>query len=272
MTEDKSEPPKINLTLNIDSIIGHTQQAAITAIEVVDFVLDAIAKADLTKKTDHVESSFKFSTPEIPADARRETYESWILARGMQDLMRGLRKSLEQAHVFLNLLDNNKVKSSSTLDQYLAPFKLKATTLNFVDLLKDINSRLPDTLQFLDAYLSVQQARNCFEHRNGIVGNIDAPAGGVMILKFPRLKLFVEKDGSEVEVGPGLFVEAETLIHTKIELRERRFALGRRIELSITDFNEIAFACYFFATDLAQKVRAAIEAHSAALKDSVAQS
>lgn len=45
----------------------------------------------------------------------------------------------------------------------------------------------------------------------------------------------------------------------KLELRERRFSLGSRLQINITDFNEIAFACNYFATDMAHKVKQAID-------------
>lgn len=188
MADSGDDNLKLKITINVDSILIPAQQVAITATEVVDFVLDSLAKADLSKKPENENTTFKFKTPDVSAEERKATYESWILARGMQDLLRGLRKSLEQAHVLLNLLDVKEIKSSTTLEQFLAPFRLKAATLTFVDLLTGLNSRIPEPLNFIDAYNSLQQARNCLEHRNGVVGNIDAPGGGVMSGGLKRLR------------------------------------------------------------------------------------
>jgi hypothetical protein len=118
-------------------------------------------------------------------------FENWIFSKAFQDLLRGLKGSLEQAYIFITLLSKrHKVASSITLDAFLAPFRREAATLHFGPLLDRVNERLKEPLPFVDAYHSLQRVRNCFEHRNGIVGEVDAPAGGVMILSFPRVNYF----------------------------------------------------------------------------------
>jgi hypothetical protein len=138
--------------------------------------------------------------------------------------------------------------------------------LSFGDLLSQVNSKLSEPLKFLDAYESLQRARNCFEHRNGIVGDVDAPAGGVMILKFPRVKLFYLQKGKEIELEEGHTIDAQdgedhVDVLMRIEPRERRFSRYHRLAIGIIDFNEIAFACNYFASDLAAKV-SAVGGHS----------
>ena len=170
--------------------------------------------------------------------------------------MRGVRSSLEQSHVVLQLLSEPiKVASNSSIDSVLAPHYEKAAKMKFGQLLEGVNSKLSEPLAFADAFESLQQARNCFEHRNGIVGPVDAPAGGVLVLRFPRAKIFYLKNGSEVELQSGQVVNdgsenAGVQIHFKLDIRERRFGLGSRITLSAADFNEIAFACNLFGTNL----------------------
>jgi hypothetical protein len=96
-----------------------------------------------------------------------------------------------------------KIKSDATLDEFFEPIKRKAAARNFGDLLAQVNSKLSQPLNFVDAYQSLQTARNCLEHRDGIVGNVDAPAGGVMILSFPRVKNFYLRKGQEIELEAG---------------------------------------------------------------------
>lgn len=258
--EPKSQPPTLKLELNLDAIIVHAQNAVVLSSEIVDFMFDALDKADLSKKPSNETTQYKFKTPEISAADRRAMFANWMLSRAFQDLMRGVRASLEQAYFFLELLAGpRKAKSNTTLEELFEPFKRRAATLSFGDLLEQVNSKLPQPLNFVDAYHSLQKARNCMEHRNGIVGNVDAPAGGVMILNFPRVKNFYLRKEQEIELVAGHIVDAqdgaeEVQIFTRIELRQRRFSKGQRLSLSSTDFNEIAFACNYFVTDLAAKV------------------
>src|SRR4051794_12174628 len=189
MADGSASLPTINLHLNIDAILMHGQNVVVLTSEIVDFMFNAFETADLSKKPINEATQYKFKTPDISAADRRAMYENWLFLKSFQDLMRGVRASLEQAYFFLQILAApHKVKSDSTLEQFLEPFKRQAEKLNFPDLLAQVNLALPEPLNFVDAYLSLQKARNCLEHRGGIVGSVDAPAGGVMILKFPRIK------------------------------------------------------------------------------------
>jgi hypothetical protein len=156
-----------------------------------------------------------------------------------------------------------KARSDTTLADFFAAIKRRAAKLSFGQLLDQVNTKLKASLNFVDAYNSLQRARNCLEHRSGIVGEVDTAAGDVMRLAFPRVKTFYLRRGEEVEVEPGHVVDAQdgaddVQILMRIELRERRFTRNCRLSLSLTDFNEIAFACNYFATDLSIKVGAMI--------------
>jgi len=263
-----SPTPTIALTINIDSILSQTQGAVVISSEVVDFMLDAMGKSDLSVKPNNPSGQYKFTSPPITADERRNNFENWLFSKAISDLMRGVRSSLEQSHVALQLLSGSiKAASNSTIDAVLAPYFEKAAKMKFGQLLEGVNSKLSEPLAFADAFESLQQARNCFEHRNGIVGAVDAPGGGVLVLRFPRAKMFYLKDGSEVELQSGHAVNdgsesAEVQIYFKLDIRERRFGLGKRIILSADDFNEIAFACNLFGTTLHARILSAGSATS----------
>lgn len=266
--ESVNPAPQVALTINVDSILTQTQGAVVVSSEVVDFMLDAMGKSDLSVKPNNPSAQYKFTSPPITADERRNSFENWLFSKAISDLMRGVRSSLEQSHVVLQLLSGPiKAASNSTLDAVLAPHYEKAAKMKFGQLLESVNSKLSEPLAFAEAFESLQQARNCFEHRNGIVGPVDAPAGGVLVLRFPRAKMFYLNNGNEVELQSGHVVNdgsesAEVQIYFKLDIRERRFGLGNRITLSSADFNEIAFACNFFATTLHARILSAGSAKS----------
>jgi hypothetical protein len=185
-------------------------------------------------------------------------YEGWILAKAFQDLMRGVRASLEEAYLFTELISRRyEVKSDTTLDEFISPFVARAAKKKFPDLLKHVNSKLQKPLEFAAAYQSLQNARNCLEHRHGIVGKPDVESSGTMELSFPHMKLFYERHGEEVELEAGSVVNAEdgepdVMILMRFDVRLRHFNLGERLALTVGDFNEIAFACYHFGSQLAK--------------------
>jgi hypothetical protein len=226
MVEPDAEKTRstINLELNLDAILVPAQNAVVLSSEIVDFFSDSVAKADLSKKPVNAATQYKFKTPDISAADRTAMYENWIFSRAFQDLLRGLKSSLEQAYFFLQLLEKPfKVSSEATLEEFLAPFRRQAATLHFGPLLDLVNSKFKPPLDFVNAYHSLQRARNCMEHRNGIVGNIDAPGGGVMILSFPRVKHFYVRRGEEIEL---LGLRFHGLNHIRLPRRACRTTYG----------------------------------------------
>jgi hypothetical protein len=249
-----TDNPKIELTLNPNGVVAPTHSAATTCREVIDLYFDALAKTDLSKRPPRPEGPFfRFDTTdlELSATDRRSLHESWILSKAFTDLMRGVRASLEEAYLFIELLSAGTIiaQSSGTLDDVFAPFRKRAADLKFPSLLAHVNARLAKPLEFIDAYRSMQSARNCFEHRGGIVGKVDAP-DGTLILRFPALRAFVVRNDREIELYPDFPVEAGEDLAMQLIVRERQFMVGEPLRLSAADFDEIAFACIHFANEL----------------------
>ncbi|NOJ47828.1 hypothetical protein [Bradyrhizobium archetypum] len=245
------------LQLNPNGVAAPTHRAVVACREVVDFYFDALARADLSKKPPAPEGSFfrfDLTGNDLSTADRRALHENWILARAFQELVRGVRASLEEAYFFIELLAAGTMTapSSGTLEEILAPFRKKAADLRFPPLLAHVNSRLDRPLEFSDAYRSMQAARNCLEHRDGIVGKSDAGPNGIMNLQFPALKGFFQRDGQGVEIYQGIAVDAGTEIEVRVVVRSREFKIGERLTITAADFDEIAFACFQFAAQLAK--------------------
>jgi hypothetical protein len=251
--------PRIDIQLNPDGVAAPTHAAAITCREIIDFYFDALTRADLSKKPSAPAGKFfrfDLSGPDLSAAERRAIHENWILAKAFQELMRGVRASLEEAFFFTELLASGPIRahSSGTLDDILAPFRKRAADLRFPPLLAQVNSRIERPLEFSDAYQSMQAARNCLEHRGGIVSRSDAGPNGIMELRFPALKVFIVRENEEIELYEGLAVEAGTEIMMRFVVRIREFKIGERLKISAADFDEISFGCFQFATELAQRL------------------
>jgi hypothetical protein len=177
--------------------------------------------------------------------------------------LRAVRHVLEEAHTSISLVAAvHRVKSSAALQAILEPFKKKSAALKFPVLLAAVNRAFSTNLVFSDAYLSLQTARNCLEHRNGIVGPKETKGADTFTLSVPRLKLFYMRNGAEIELAAGSVVEGDegnsngVDILMKVEERARQIALGERIIFSLADFNEIAFACFFMGQQLSKNLAA----------------
>jgi hypothetical protein len=257
---------RIELTINRDAVAAPVNHAAVVCREIVDFCFNSISSADLSKRPPAAGGFFRFDPkgPDLNAHDRRNLYENWILAKAFQDLMRGVRGSLEEAYFITQLISQPiRVSPTSTLDELFAPFRERVGKKRFPDLLKRVNASLTEPVDFSDAFESMQAARNCLEHRNGVVSRIDTIDGQTMKLTFPRAKLFYFRNGEEVEVVEGEPVDAhdgksEVEILMRLEVRERTIGLGQRIVLTARDFDELALGCFLFGSQLAARLPQAV--------------
>lgn len=187
-------------------------------------------------------------------------HESWILAKAFQDLLRAVRRALEEAHILTALLvKEHKVRSSATLSEFLSPLQSKAARLKFPDLLAAVNEKLDPKLDFADSYRSLQSARNCLEHRDGLVSTIDTQGKDRLKLSIPRMKVFYMRGDAEAEIAKGDKIEpgddrTDVEILAKLDVRQRSVALGERLTFTLAEFNEIAFACHFLGQQLSSKL------------------
>lgn len=265
-----SEPTPIHITLQPDGVIYPTRRAAVFAANVVGTYLRALESDDLAPPQMMAGNlNYQFAELGFDNNELRETYQTWILSKGFQDLARGVRETLEEAVFFLQMLNLRRTNWTGTaLQREIDSIRQRAANLSFPILMTEINRGLTEPLSFDEEFLSLQKARNCLEHRRGRVGSKDVdPATGLMALAFPRLRLFYECDGEEVEVVLGepifstkrLNVSGEPSVEgAAIKLgrvtRRREYSFGEPVIITASDFYEIAMACEIFATDLVVKL------------------
>jgi hypothetical protein len=254
------ENPKLHLELNPNRLAEIIGSAVFTSTEVVNLHFNALSVENLNRPINGSGITFIFKGPELNLDQRRAVHESWILGKAFQELLRAVRHALEEAHVMAALLTKeHKIRSNETLAGFLRPFQGKAAGLSFPELLVAVNKLLDPKLDFSDSYKSLQLARNCLEHRAGIVSNVETKNGAEFILNVPRVKIFYLRGQDEIEVLAGERVDAgdgrpEVEVLMRFEVRQRSIPLGERLTFTLSEFNEVAFACNFLGQQLASRL------------------
>jgi hypothetical protein len=259
-TERTEENPRLQLEINPGRLAEIVGSAVFASTEVVNLHLNSLSDENINRSRPGAGVFYKFRGPELTTDQRRAMHESWILAKAFQEILRAVRHALEEAHVLVALLTKeHKIKSNDTIAGFLKPFQSKAAGLTFPDLMTAVNGLLDPNLDFADSYKSLQAARNCLEHRAGIVGNADTKGAAEFTLSVPRLKIFYLRGSEEIELAAGERVDAgddrpEVEILMKIETRARSISLGGRLTFTPQEFNEIAFACNYLGQQLAGRL------------------
>lgn len=211
--------------------------------------------------------TYQFNGLELTPDERRAAYENWVLAKGFQDLARGVRESLEEAYFYLTMIQfPSGITTLEDIEKAMEDARVAANKLTFPALLEHVNEGLTERLAFDSEFLSLQKTRNCLEHRGGIVGAKDVEEDtGAMILSFPRFKMFYMRGEEEVEIVPGEVIDTQqednplgkgemVRMLGKRVTRTKAYALADRVTFTANDFYEIAMACVLFGQDLASKL------------------
>jgi hypothetical protein len=255
--------PTLRLELNRDAIAVPAEQAAMISMDVIAAALSAFAEGRLTKpKMPDQFVQLLVNGPEMTSGERRAIYENWLLLRGFQELLRGVRGSLEEAALYLKLIANppRRVPSASAINEILDPIRKRIGRSNFPDLLAEVNSGLTVRLGFEREFLSMQKVRNCLEHRHGAVQSDDVEGNNsALTLSFPRMKFFYFRGAEEIELVRGERVDdgsggPDVQILGRIETRIKTFQLGERVTFTPSEFSEIAFACGRFGRQVAEKL------------------
>ena len=259
MIEDVGQTPvHATLTLNADAVIAPALRAMRLSSEMMSIGLAALETADLSNPPPLTAGFFAlgFEGVEDPV-AKKTQYTAWLLAKGFQELARGLRATLEEAYVFVNVpkLIQNPM-TLSDLQAGMAGVQRKANKLNFPDLTAAVQEDLQGPMNFVEEFTSLNRVRNCLEHRHGIVGQTDLDVGEqVMRLRIPRLKVMIQQQGeAEVELIAPLHVQKKSIVSVTPDSRERQFVLGETITFDAAQFQEVAMGCWFFANDIGTKL------------------
>jgi hypothetical protein len=255
-------PAQMRLTLNPDGVIAAAQSAAIVTAQVVATCLKAFRQDDLLTDEAAGAVGYRFTLTNLDDEQRREVFSNWILTRGFTELLRGIRAALEEAHLYLSVSEwpRTQLTTEAKMQGELAAIRKRANTWNFHELFGEVNRRLTAPVDFEDMATSLQRARNCLEHRAGLIGPKDVdPGTEALTLRFPGPRLFLVKEGEEFDLplgerAPGLDIEGPANVMFQLVQREIAFRLGELIALAPNDFFEIALACSIFAQNLGSKL------------------
>jgi hypothetical protein len=237
-------------------VVAPALAALRNTVEVVSFCLAAIEKYDLSvpPPIGEVGMELSFATGATDVGERRNAHKHWILKRGFHELTRGVRLSLEEAYLYVEVTKLQGATTWGRLQKQIADIKRDANKWNFPTLIDRVNCDLSDQLTFKNEYLSLNKVRNCLEHRDGVVGAPDLQGSEALMLSLPRMMIFYLKDGAEVELARGDRFEKDTEVLVKRTIKKSHYGSGDRISFTGDEFRDISMACWFFAQDLASKL------------------
>ena len=256
-----TEPRALAITLNKDGVTGPAMKAMVVTAELATIIYDAVDAADLnnSRQVSAGFTTWQFETPARTASHRRDDFHRFVFSKGIQEIARGIRQSLEEAYCYCEVLDwiEGRRAFQTTVGEYnqrITQARRSAGQSNFPDLLVRVNRRLSSPLQFDQEFSSLNKVRNCIEHRAGVVSAIDTGGAETLTLTLPRLKTFILIDDVEVELYRGLRIEEDSTVSIRRDRKTWQFPIGSSVNFSRTDLIEICVSSYYFISDLSLRL------------------
>jgi len=179
-------------------------------------------------------------------------YKQWILKNGFEEIHNCIRITLERLYVYKEIEVELKANPSANLTDRENELKLRANKFNFPDLTNNINHRLAEPLQYQKHIETINNARNCFVHRNGIVGSKDFNNSDKdkLIITGNRFKMFFKKGEEETPAMLGKLGPENAALMLGAEEFAIEFESGKSIDISLKQFIDILNTCIFFNADI----------------------
>jgi hypothetical protein len=254
---------KLNMTLDPNAVMTPIQRSARECTENIMFGLKSI-EAITSLPEELVEEDVFFQVRQgypTDFDTQKRNYKEWLLKKGFNDLMEGIKYSVAEASYYIsicNLAPEGHVKTSiKEIREFLRKKRRESLKMHLPESLREVNKYLSGPLVFENDILSLNQIRNCLVHRSGVVTDIDIKEHGddSLIAQWRRVKLFYKVDEEEIELTKGHEVKVENAqVLYKLEKREKRFPVGSNVIFDYLDFNELIMTCYHFGYDLVNKL------------------
>ncbi len=173
----------------------------------------------------------------------KEEYGHWIVANGLRELTETFSIFLDKVWGICDFINKDTIPNLKKIKKNYHHQGIE-TKLEYLEEYFGVTSSI-------NQYLTeINEARNCYTHRRGIVGNRDFNFEKHLRIRWLGIDIYTlnEKGDNEFIRPPipekGLSFPSERHIHTTTSTRELLFELGSQIRLSPCDLAEI---CSTFA-------------------------
>lgn len=250
------ETKTTKVTLNAEGVMSPLLHQLWQCQNVIMFGLRNIDSiTEFPSSTQEENETFVLNIGEPPKDLeiQKELYKKWLIKKGFEDLIRGIKLVLIESYFFVSVINKkDELKTYNDLVIEIEQLRKTAIEQSLPGLLAKVTPYLKNDLKYEDQISSINLARNCLIHAHGIVTDrhINDKANGCLKIKGIRWKMFYEKDGDEVEVKVGTQVDAKTVIIFGQEDFSLTFNKGELIEISLEQFNNFVKTCWLFGITL----------------------
>jgi hypothetical protein len=199
-----------------------------------------------------------------------ESARSWLVSCALRDVLAAFQLALEESFLqaqFINLArgaEDGRIENArpEVVNPILSKSNEAAKSFHWAGLAAKLE-RLwaavgvpppSDLVSTIAALTSLAKARNCLEHRQGIVGKPDVDNSDALVVRWVAMRMtLVREDGTheEARLGEDAGYVESAILHQRRAV-ERSFSLGHPLALTVEDINDICYALTLYAADVQQ--------------------
>lgn len=258
-----SKVQSIHIQVDLNVPKGELQRAIQRVIYLVSGALNSTSKIEddqLKLPGIHMEAIFDSSLEWSPSEVSAQL-NNWILQNGFRDGVESLNNFLESIHDICSVWsmvqkqNQGQELTHNDLKILMESEPKKFHRLGFPDKLahlRDLHGITVD-LRMMKHILSVNTARNCLVHRNGLVTEKDSE-NGHLVVSWRRIKILLADEDGERDLLIGIVNEKEAKVLFKIIDEEKVFNIGDSISFSPQEFQYIAWSMFLFSNGLTESL------------------
>lgn len=261
--ETNDKKPEIKITISQDGVITPALTAIKECSQSILFGLksiDQITKLPDFQSQDEKYLKQQFGEPD-PFDIQKNKYKSWLLTKGFEELIEGIKLTLVEAFRYVsiyNMFGGNTEKIETTLEKINKDFdelREHSGKQSLPALFEKIRPYITSQLLYENHIKTLNKARNCLVHRKGKVTPEDTNTkNNTLKINWIRYFIFFDYKDGEVEFIPGHITKESVEIKIRIKEEEKEFNLNETISFTFEELQEFMTTCHQFLIDLASKL------------------
>lgn len=190
-------------------------------------------------------------------EQNKSVFKKWILLNGFQDIHNCFRTTLERLYILRTISREIQEVESHNIEEKESELKIRATIFNYPTLISNVNALFEEPLKFQIQMESMNNARNCLVHTNGVVTerHCNDSDKNRLIIYGNRFKFYFKKGDEEVIAELGKPGPENAALMLSSEEFQVEFSLGSMIELSLRQFLDVLNTCVFVRADIDEKLK-----------------
>jgi len=247
-----------NMTINLAAVVGQLQRSLQHSFDRVSLGLlaaDKMTSEELTLQGSWQQLSLTGKELRT-ADTIKEDFNNWILANGFRDCTEAIGAYLEEVRNVCTVLSFSGKMTGEDWNDNIVQGAKKFHRLGLPDKINDLKDQHDPVLVtgYVDDILSINTARNCLVHRNGIVSGRDVNSPDGMLVQWRKMEIVVEGRAGRRAVVPPASLEKGELVTMQLVNTNKIFKLGEMVVFSAQEFSDVCLTLFFWGKNLVSLV------------------